>query len=229
MAGFNGDFDGRGSGSGSTDLAHSSSFVTFRRKKADNRLRGTMAAPSITLILQEFAEGDKTALDRLMPLVYTELRRLAGHHLKSERSGHTLQPTALVHEAYARLIGNDQPEYQSRAHFMSVAARVMRQVLIDHARIRNAEKRGGGQGAAPLEDWMDRPLERPNAVIALEDALQALEQADPRKAKLIEMRFFAGLTAEECGGVMNLPAEKVRSELRVAQAWLKRELEKSQK
>jgi RNA polymerase sigma factor (TIGR02999 family) len=185
-----------------------------------------MGSNSITLILQEFAGGDKTALDRLMPLVYAELRRLAGHHLKNERTGHTLQPTALVHEAYARMIGNEHPDYQSRAQFMSVAARVMRQVLIDHARIRNAEKRGGGQPAGPLEDWMDRPLERPGSVIALEDALQALEQTDPRKAKLIELRFFAGFTAEESGDLLSLPADKVRSELRIAQAWLKRELEK---
>src|SRR5580658_9878639 len=144
-----------------------------------------MAAGSITLILQEFVAGDKTALDRLMPHVYSELRKLAGRQLKNERSSHTLQPTALVHEAYVRLIGNDQPDYHSRAHFLGVAARVMRQILIDHARIHNAEKRGGGQMTCALEEWMDRPVERPPSVIAVDDALKALEQSDPDKAKLI--------------------------------------------
>jgi RNA polymerase sigma factor (TIGR02999 family) len=183
-----------------------------------------MASQSITIMLQEFASGDKTALDRIMPHVYAELRSLAGRHLKSERSGHTLQPTALVHEAYARMIGNDQPDCHSRAHFLSVAARVMRQILIDHARTRNASKRGGGQLACPLEDWMDPVVEPPPAVIAVNDALEALELTDPRKAKLVETRFFGGLTAEESAEVLGVPVEKVRAELRVAQAWLKREL-----
>jgi RNA polymerase sigma-70 factor (ECF subfamily) len=143
-----------------------------------------MAAGSITLILQEFAAGDKTALDRLMPHVYSELRKLAGRQLKNERSGHTLQPTALVHEAYVRLIGNDQPDYHNRAHFLGVAARVMRQILIDHARIHNAEKRGGGQLTCAFEEWMDRPVERPPTVIAIDDALKALEQIRSRKGQI---------------------------------------------
>jgi RNA polymerase sigma-70 factor, ECF subfamily len=145
--------------------------------------------------------------------------------LKSERSGNTLQPTALVHEAYVRLIGNDQPDYHNRAHFLGVAARVMRQILIDHARIHNAEKRGGGQLTCAFEEWMDRPVERPPTVIAIDDALKALEQSDPEKAKLIEMRFFGGLTAEESAEVLGLPVQEVRADLRVAQAWMKRELE----
>jgi RNA polymerase sigma factor (TIGR02999 family) len=135
-----------------------------------------MKPQPITLMLQEFAAGDKTALDRLMPFVYAELRRLAGSNLKRERSNHTLQPTALVNEAYVRLIGNRQPDYHSRAHFLGVAAHVMRQILIDHARIRNAEKRGGGQLTCSLENWMDPGIERPHSVIAVEDALQSLEK-----------------------------------------------------
>jgi RNA polymerase sigma-70 factor, ECF subfamily len=185
-----------------------------------------MAAPPITLMLQEFAAGDKTALDRLMPLVYAELRKLAGRHLNSERSTHTLQPTALVHEAYVRMIGNSQPDYHNRAHFLGVAARVMRQVLIDHARARNAEKRGGGQIHYALEDGLDFPVERPTAIIAVDDALRTLEETEPEKARLIEMRFFGGLTAEESADLLNLPVEKVRAELRVAQAWLRRELDR---
>ena len=182
-----------------------------------------MAAQPITLMLQAFANGDKAALDRLMPLVYAELRRLADSCLRRERSDHTLQPTALVHEAYIRLMGTDQPDFRSRGHFLAVAAHLMRQILIDHARRRNAGKRGGGKPDRPLED-VNAAIERPSALIALDDALQALGRHSPRKAKLVEMRFFGGLTAEESAVALEVPVEKVRAELRVAQAWLKREL-----
>jgi RNA polymerase sigma factor (TIGR02999 family) len=178
----------------------------------------------ITLILQEFAAGDKTALDRLMPLVYAELRRLADGYLRNERPGNTLQPTALVHEAYVRLIEQDQPDYHSRAQFLSVAAHLMRQILIDRARARNAGKRGGGQMKYSLDEAVNAAVERPSIMIAIDDALNGLERKDPRKAKLIEMRFFGGLTAEESAEILGLPVEKVRGELRVAQAWLQREL-----
>jgi RNA polymerase sigma-70 factor, ECF subfamily len=179
----------------------------------------------ITHALQDLAKGDQSALDRLMPLVYAELRRLAGHYLRQERDGHTLQPTALVHEAYFRLVGENQPEYQNRSHFLGVAAHAMRQILIDHARTRNAAKRGGGQAVFSIDECMDAPLERPSALIQVDDALKALEQHDFRKAQLVEMRFFAGMTAEESAEALNLPVQKVRAELRIAQAWLKRELD----
>jgi RNA polymerase sigma factor (TIGR02999 family) len=185
-----------------------------------------MDSQPITIMLQEFAAGDKSALDRLMPLVYAELRRMAGRNLRNERDGHTLQPTALVHEAYVRMIGGSQPDYTSRTHFLAVAARMMRQILIDHARIRDAEKRGGGRLNCTLENWMAPAVERPYAVVAIEDALQALEKSDPLKAKLIELRFFGGMTAEESSTLLELPVEKVRAELRVGQAWLKRELDR---
>jgi RNA polymerase sigma factor (TIGR02999 family) len=185
-----------------------------------------MASEPITLILRDFAAGDKTALDRLMPLVYAELHRLADSHLRRERPDHTLQPTALVNEAYIRLVGQGQPEYCNRAHFLGVAAHVMRQILVDHARARAAGKRGGGQPARTLDESIDAAIERPLAMIAVDDALQALSRTDPQKAQLIEMRFFGGLTAEESADVLQLPVEKVRSELRVAQAWLQRELDR---
>ena len=185
-----------------------------------------MAAGPITLILRDFAAGDKAALDRLMPLVYAELRRLADSYLRRERPDHTLQPTALVHEAYIRLIGQEQPDYRSRAHFLGVAAHLMRQILVDHARSRSASKRGGGQPARSLDESIDAALERPLALIAVDDALAALERTDPQKAQLVEMRFFGGLTAEESADVLRMPVEKVRSELRVAQAWLQRELDR---
>jgi RNA polymerase sigma factor (TIGR02999 family) len=179
----------------------------------------------VTLALQDLAKGDSTALDRLMPMVYAELRRLAGHYIRQERNGHTLQPTALVHEAYFRLVGDNQPDYQNRSHFLGVAAHAMRQILIDHARTRNAAKRGGGLVPFSIDECIDPPLERPSALIAVDDALQALEVHDAHKAKLIEMRFFGGMTAEETAEALNLPVAKIRSDLRIAQAWLKRELD----
>jgi RNA polymerase sigma factor (TIGR02999 family) len=179
----------------------------------------------VTKALQELAKGDASAFDRVMPLVYSELRRLAGSYLRHERDGHTLQPTALVHEAYFRLIGDHQPQFQNRAHFLGVAAQAMRQILVDHARARNAGKRGGGQAPFSLDECLDSPIERADALIHVDDALQTLAVQDPQKAQLIEMRFFAGMTAEESAEVLGLPPHKVRAQLRIAQAWLKRELD----
>jgi len=181
----------------------------------------------ITLLLQDSAGGDKGALDRLIALLYPELRKLARGYLRKERSGHTLQPTALVHEAYERLAGQEQPDYRSRAHFMGIAAHVMRQVLIDHARIRNAEKRGAGMEKVPLEWAGDVSLARPSTLIAVDDALQALAKNDPVIAQLVEMRFFGGMTAEESAEVLNIPVAEVRRHLRVGQAWLHRELNRT--
>jgi RNA polymerase sigma factor (TIGR02999 family) len=181
----------------------------------------------ITLALQDLSRGDKSALDRIIPYVYAELKKLAGRSLRQERSGHTLQPTALVHEAYFRLVDQTLPEYSGRAHFLGVAAHIMRQILIDHARSRSAAKRGSGQLIFSLDEFMDAPAERPLAMIMVDDAIQALELHDAHKAKLIEMRFFGGMTAEESGEALGLPVEKVRGELRIAQAWLKRELDKT--
>jgi RNA polymerase sigma factor (TIGR02999 family) len=182
---------------------------------------------SITEFLQRFAAGDKSALDRIMPLVYTELQKVAGGYLRNERSGHTLQPTALVHEAYARLIKQEQPDYRSRAHFMGVAAQVMRQILIDHARGRNAAKRGAGEAKFALDEADEIPMDRPFMLIAIDDALDELARQDALKAKLVEMRFFGGLTAEESAEAMGLEVTEVRRHLRVAQAWLKRELDRT--
>jgi len=181
-------------------------------------------AQTVTLLLHDFAQGDKAAFDRLVPLVYEELRRIAGGHLHRERQGHTLQPTALVHEVYVRMVGQEQPDYRDRAHFLSIAAQVMRRILIDHARIKNAAKRGSGQGSLPIDEARDAFERRPEALIALDDALTALQDADPRKARLIEMRYFGGLTIEECALALSMSVSEVRREVRVAQAWLQREL-----
>jgi RNA polymerase sigma factor (TIGR02999 family) len=183
-----------------------------------------MAEEPITLLLQEFSDGDKKALDRLMPLVYAEMRRLANSFLSRESSGHTLQPTALVHEAYARMVEQQQPAFKSRAHFLSIAAKVMRQILIDYARKRKAGKRGSGLPKMSLEEAFGAVVERPAVMIALADALEALERKDPRKAHLIEMRFFGGLTHEESAEVAGISIESVRYELRLGQAWLHREM-----
>jgi RNA polymerase sigma factor (TIGR02999 family) len=181
----------------------------------------------VTTLLHEFASGDKTALDRLVPLIYPELRRLARSYMRNERPGHTLQPTALVHEAYARLVKQEQPDYRSRAHFMGVAAQVMRQILIDHARTRNADKRGGGEENLSLELANAVSVGRTATIIAIDDALGQLARTDPLKARLIEMRFFGGMTAEESAEALGLAVTEVRRHLRVGQAWLQRELDQN--
>lgn len=183
----------------------------------------TLTTP-ITVLVHEYANGNKGALDRLLPLVYVELRRIARKHLRDERSGHTLQPTALVHEMYARLASQSPPEVHDRIHFLSVAAQVMRQILIDHARTKYAQKRGGRQQKLSLDEAQDACMEKPAVMVRIDDALNELANHDPRKARLIEMRFFGGLTAEESAAVLELPVNVVRRDLRVAQAWLLREL-----
>jgi RNA polymerase sigma factor (TIGR02999 family) len=145
--------------------------------------------------------------------------------MRNEHPDHTLQPTALVHEAYARLVKQDHPDYQSRAHFMGVAAQVMRQVLIDHARIRDAEKRGGGAAKLSLELAAGMPVDQPATILAIDEVLEQLARQDTLKARLIEMRFFGGMTAEESAEALSLPVAEVRRHLRVAQAWLQRELD----
>jgi RNA polymerase sigma factor (TIGR02999 family) len=179
----------------------------------------------ITVLVHEYANGDKAALDRLLPLVYVELRRIAGKHLRDERPGHTLQPTALVHEMYSRLAGQAPPDVRDRIHFLSVAAHVMRQILIDHARTKYAQKRGGRQEKLSLNEAHDACMEKPAIMVRIDDALNQLARQDPRKARLVEMRFFGGLTAEESAAVLGLPVNVVRRDLRVAQAWLERELD----
>lgn len=178
----------------------------------------------VTLLLRDFAAGDKRALDRLVPVLYPELRKIAGAYLRNERPGHTLQPTALVHEAYARLVSQDHPDYRNRRHFMAVAAQVMRQILVDHARSRDAAKRGGGAGKVQFDEALGVATERPSVMIAIDDALTDLTRKDGLKARLVEMRFFGGMTAEDSAEVLDLPVHEVRRHLRVAQAWLQREL-----
>jgi len=180
----------------------------------------------ITLLLQDLANGDKGALDRLVPLLYAELRKIAEGFLRHERPGHTLQPTALVNELYLRILGQQQPDYRNRTHFLAVAANVMRQILVDHARTKYAAKRGGLQPKLALDEALDAGAARPVEIIAVDDALRDLERLDPRQSQLVELRFFGGLTADESAEVLQLPVHTVRRELRLAQAWLQCELDR---
>lgn len=177
----------------------------------------------ITLLLTGWAEGNRHALDELTPLVYRELRQLAASYLRRERPGHTLQPTALVHEAYLRLVDQTSPNLQNRSHFYGVAARLMRQILVDHARRKQAAKRGGLK--VPLDESMGSTLDRTHDVVALDVALTALEKIDPRKCKAVELRYFGGLSEEEIARSLNVSAITVRRDLRMAEAWLHREMQ----
>ncbi len=179
---------------------------------------------SITTLLSRVNAGDRDAFDNLVPLVYHELHRIAEGYLRRESQNHTLQPTALIHEAYLRLAEYDGIDYQNRKHFFAVAAQVMRRILVDHARARHAAKRGVHLTVAL--DWnADFAAERDALVISLDDALNALAAEDENKARLVEMRFFAGLTAEEIAQCIGAPVHIVRRDLRSAQAWLRREIE----
>jgi RNA polymerase sigma factor (TIGR02999 family) len=184
----------------------------------------TMNAPSLTLLLAEVKSGNKQALDQLVPIAYAELRRLADSYLRRERTDHTLQPTALVHEAYMRLVDQSQPDYRNRAHFFGVAAQGMRQILVDHARTKNAGKRGGGVPRVPLDSVAEVSASNPESFLDLDRALTRLEEKDARRARIIEMRFFGGLTAEESAVLLEVSPETVRRDLRLGQAWLQREM-----
>ena len=184
------------------------------------------AAPSfgaITILLSRLNRGDRDAFDSLVPLVYQELRHLAQAYLRRESPNHTLQPTALIHEAYLRLVENGA-DYQSRKHFFAIAARVMRQILVDHARARYAAKRGAALTVA-LEPGCDYAPEQERILIRLNDALDALAREDSRKALLVELRFFGGMTAEEIAECQSTPVHIVRRELRDAQIRLRQEIE----
>jgi RNA polymerase sigma factor (TIGR02999 family) len=178
----------------------------------------------VTRLLHDWQGGDRAALEKLTPLVYDELRRLASHYLRGERRDHTLQGTALVHEAFIRLVGQSGLELHSRAHFVGVAARLMRQILVDHARRHAAAKRGGGERGLSLKASAVFAPERAADLIALDDALQGLAKFDPRKSRIVELRYFGGLSIEEIGEVEEIAVATVRRQMRTAEAWLHREM-----
>ena len=178
----------------------------------------------VTRLLDEWSHGDRSALDRLLPFVYGELRRIAARQLRSERAGHTLQPTALVHEAFLRLADQRTVDWHNRAHFYGVAAHVMRRVLVDYARRRAAKKRGDGADRVPLESVVDTVTATEIPVLSLDQALTRLEQIDRGLARIVELRAFGGLTIDEAAHVLNVSPSTAKREWRTAKAWLAREL-----
>jgi RNA polymerase sigma-70 factor, ECF subfamily len=181
----------------------------------------------VTSLLVASSNGDQEALNQLLPLVYDELRRLADRYLHRERSDHTLQATALVHEAYLRLI-DQKVTWANRAHFFGVAAEMMRRILIDHARSRQAAKRGSGGIKLSLDDVLELTDEKATGLIALDEALKALAQFDPQKARVVELRFFGGLSIEETATVMDVGTATITRQWRLAKAWLYHELSKTE-
>ncbi len=178
----------------------------------------------VTALLKEWSAGDRGALERLMPLVYGELRKLAAAHLKAERGDHTLQPTALVHEAYIRLVGQRSVSWANRAHFYGIAAQMMRRVLVDHARRRLAAKRTPGALYVDLGEQAAAAPDRAPELLSLDRALTELERLDPRQARVVELRFFAGLSVEETAEVAGVSTATVKREWRTARAFLRHEI-----
>ena len=184
---------------------------------------GELDAKDISTLLRAWSDGDQSALEGLTPIVYDELRRLAHRYMKRERPGHTLQTTALVNDAYMRLVEYKRMKWQNRAHFFAVSAQVMRRILVDHARSHNV-KRGAGVPHVSLEEVAVVGGDRPADLVALDDALNALARLDPRKVQIIEMRFFGGLSVEDTAEVLNVSPATVRRDWSIAKFWLYREL-----
>jgi RNA polymerase sigma-70 factor (ECF subfamily) len=182
------------------------------------------SAPDVTQLLANWSQGDQGALEELMPLVYGELRRLASSYLRRERSNHTLQSTALVHEAFMRLVGQQDVQWRNRAHFYAIAAQMIRRILVDYARSQNAEKRGSGAVKLALDDAMAVPLQAGIDLLGLNDALDRLAELDARQSRIVELRFFTGLSIEETAEVMHLSPASIKREWNTARAWLFREM-----
>ena len=188
-----------------------------------------MAEPQthqVTQLLIDWSNGDRAALDTLMSIVDDELRRLAHRYMNRERAGHTLQTTALVNEAYVRLVNRESVHWQNRAHFFAIAAQLMRTILVDHARSHACAKRGGGANKLELDEALVVSQEKASEVVALDDALQVLAQIDPQQSRIVELRFFGGLTVEETAEVLQLSPATIKREWSTAKAWLYRELAK---
>jgi RNA polymerase sigma factor (TIGR02999 family) len=181
----------------------------------------------VTKLLAEWRAGDREALDRLMPLVYQELRSIAGRFLRNERPGHTLQSTALVHEAYVRLVDQTRSDWRSRAHFYGVAATIIRNILVDHARARQAAKRGGPAPALSLDEALQMPQKRGLDLVAIDDALLSLSRLDPQQSRIVELRFFGGLSIEETAEALGISPSTVKRDWILAKTWIFQELSKS--
>ena len=180
----------------------------------------TLATSELTGLLQDWKHGDPTALERLTPLIYDELRRIAHRYAQRERNGHTLQTTALVNEAYLRLAGSEKPDWQNRSHFFAVTAQVMRHILIDHARRRHFVKHGGAAHRVPIEEACLMADERAAELVTLDEALRDLNRLDPRKTRVVELRYFGGLSLAETADALGISLMTVRRDWRAAKAWL---------
>jgi len=180
--------------------------------------------PEISMLLRAWRSGDPVALEQLAPMVQQELRRIARQYLHRQHPGHTLTPTALVNEAFVHLMGADGVDWADRAHFFAFCAQVMRRILVDSARARGSEKRGGNVRRVALDESIDASPERDSELIALDDALEALARLDPRKTKVVELRFFAGLSVEETAAVLDISQQSVMRDWKLARAWLTVEL-----
>ncbi len=183
-----------------------------------------MASEKVTQLLNQVSGGNRAAVDELTPLVYQELKRIAGGQLKGERPGHTLQATALVHEAYLKLVDQREVNWQGRAHFFGVAAQLMRRILLDYAKSRHRLKRGGDVHKTSLDEALVVAEDRASDLVMIDEALTRLEQLDARQAKVVELRFFGGLSVEETAEAMGISAPTVKREWAMARAWLHREL-----
>ena len=190
----------------------------------DGQSRSTPSKQAITVLLRAWGEGDELSLEKLTPLVYAELRRVARRFMARERSGHTLQATALVNEVYVRLVDVKKVSWQDRAHFFAVCARMMRRILTDFARAKHYQKRGGGAPRTELQEGLVAGQERSKDLLAVDDALTALETLEPRKSQVVELRFFGGLSVEETAAVLKISPETVMRDWKFAKAWLAREL-----
>lgn len=182
----------------------------------------------ITLLLRNWSGGDEQAVEQLVPLVYGELHRMARRYMSTEKPGHTLQATALVNEAYLRLVHGSQADWQNRTHFFAVCAQVMRRILVDWARARLTQKRGSDQTALELNEAIAIPAKSGSDLVAIDDALKALALVDARKSQIVEMRFFGGLSAQETAAVLKVSEETIHRDWRLAKSWLRRELSKGQ-
>jgi len=203
--------------------------VSLRRPSQANSLRHKQAmmalsTPGLTELLDDWQQGDRSALERLTPLIYDELRRIAHRYVRRERNGNTLQTTALVNEAYLRLAGQEKTEWQNRAHFFAVTAQVMRHILTDHARRRRYAKHGGEVQQVSLEEASAMTYQRAAELVALDEALDGLAKIDPRKSRVVELRYFGGLSLEETADVLGISLMTVRRDWRAAKAWLYKKL-----
>ena len=192
----------------------------IRQMTLTGRPSGKSSSGEVTRLLRAWREGENSALDRLIPLVHTELRRIAHRYMRKERAGHTLQTSALVNEAYLRLVGAQEIAWQNRAHFLAISSNLMRRILVDLAREKHARKRGGDNGPIALDEEMFAGSRRSPDLIALDDALSELAKVDQRKCRVIEMRFFGGLSEAEMAEALEVSPETVRRDWRLAKAWL---------